>query len=439
MIKDFFIKQLNANEISERILAVGKLKGFLDAGLIEAPKKEGYTNNHVHTKYSFSPYSPAKAVWMAYMSGLDTVGIMDHDAICGAEEFIEAGKILGIATTIGFEIRTDWSDTLLNGRRINNPDQITNAYISAHGLPQNSIAESDRFLSAVRIERSKRNIKMVNKLNLLLGGSAIHIDYDTDVLAESFYSCGGEVTERHILFSLSKKLAENFSKGKELIGMLKDIFGLNLNVRQMEYLSDVQNPFYEYDLLNVLKSSLIKNIYTDVNKSEALAVREAVDFIKSVGAIPSYCYLGDVSDSPTGDKKAQKFEDDYLEDVFIECKRIGFQAIAYMPSRNTREQLKRVIELCEKYGFLQISGEDINQPRQSFVCKQLKEPDFAHLVDTTWALVGHEIGVTQDRSKGMFSDTIELNMQQIKQRIQKFKRIGIQNWKDFNCRNAFDK
>jgi len=29
-------------------------------------------------KAKLSPYSPAKAVWMAYMAGLSAVGIVDH-------------------------------------------------------------------------------------------------------------------------------------------------------------------------------------------------------------------------------------------------------------------------------------------------------------------------------------------------------------------------
>lgn len=85
------------------------------------------------------------------------------------------------------------------------------------------------------------------------------------------------------------------------------------NEGQREYLADESNEMYEYDLLNVLKSSFIKDIYIDTKPDEAILIREAIDFIKEMGAIPSYCYLGDVGESPTGHKKAQKFEDDYLE------------------------------------------------------------------------------------------------------------------------------
>ena len=47
-------------------------------------------NNHVHSNYSFSPYSPTQITEAAVEAGLKTVGLMDHDAIAGAPEFLEA-------------------------------------------------------------------------------------------------------------------------------------------------------------------------------------------------------------------------------------------------------------------------------------------------------------------------------------------------------------
>ena len=86
-------------------------------------KRVRYVNNHIHTTYSFSPYTPAMAVEMAKMNGLETAGCMDHDSAGGSWEFIEAGKKYGMPVTVGVECRVDMSKTPLNGRRINNPDQ----------------------------------------------------------------------------------------------------------------------------------------------------------------------------------------------------------------------------------------------------------------------------------------------------------------------------
>ncbi|MBO5220125.1 MAG: PHP domain-containing protein, partial [Clostridia bacterium] len=73
------------------------------------------------------------------------------------------------------------------------------------------------------------------------------------------------------------------------------------------------------------------------------------------------------------------------------------------PSRNTRAQLTRMISLCEENGFFQISGEDINSPRQSFICKAMADPMFAHLSEATYALIGHELAATANIDDAMFS------------------------------------
>ena len=415
------IEKLNAAQTEERLAALEELKKRLENGEIEAPERQVYTNNHVHTKYSFSPYSPAKAVWMAYLSGLATVGIIDHDAICGAEEFIRAGEILGIPTTIGFELRTDWTNTKLAGKRINNPDQTSSAYICAHGLPHSQIKNADAYLGGIRAARERRNRAMIKSLNELINPHGLSVDYDSDVLPISYAQHGGEVTERHLLFALTEKLIQKFGAGEKLVDFLQGPMEISLSGSQKAQLEAQQSELYAYDLLNVLKGSFVPRIYIDSDTNETPPVSEVVATIKQLGAIPTYCYLGDVGASPTGDKKEQKFEDDYLEEVFEEVKRLGFTAIAFMPSRNTKQQLERVMALCDRYGFLQISGEDINQPRQSFVCKQLTEPEYRHLIDTTWAVVGHEKSATQSLDAGMFAQET-LNMDEL---IEKYMNIGL--------------
>lgn len=399
---DSLVEKLNAPQTEDRLDALRGIKELLDKGEIDIEPCSPITNNHIHTKYSFSPYSPTKAVWYGYKSGLASIGIMDHDSLAGAREFIEAGKIIGLPTTIGFEIRTDWSDTKLVGKRINNPDQVTSGYITAHGIPHDRIDEAEVFLEKIRKARNVRNKKEVKNINDITSPYGVSIDFDNDVLPISYAHDGGCVTERHMLFALTYKIIEKVGRGQSLIDFLQNRLGIELKAKQMEYLLADSGEVYEYDVLNILKSNFVKKIYIETELDETLPVKEAVEFIKSINAVSSYCYLGDVGESPTGDKKAQKFEDDYLEDVLDECIDIGFNAIAFMPSRNTKEQLDRVMKLCNEHGFLQISGEDINQPRQKFICHQLGQSEYLHLIDTTWALIGHEIATTKDSKNGMF-------------------------------------
>ena len=167
-------------------------------------------------------------------------------------------------------------------------------------------------------------------------------------------------------------------------------------------LTDPANPYLAYDLLGVLKSDLVEKFYIDAT-DECPPIADLSAFAQAHGVILAYAYLGDVTESVTGDKKAQAFEDSYLEDLFALLRQLGFHAITYMPSRNTRAQLLRLRALCEQHAFFQISGEDINQPRQPFVCEAMRDPLFANLYDAAWALIGHERLATVDLQQGMFS------------------------------------
>ena len=123
MIDIAVLNKLNAPTREERI---ANLKEVLK-DTVFPPMVLQYINNHIHTTYSFSPYSPTAAVYAARMEGLCTAGIIDHDSISGAEEFLEAAKLVDMPVTIGMEARVSMEGTRLEGRRTNNPDQWASA------------------------------------------------------------------------------------------------------------------------------------------------------------------------------------------------------------------------------------------------------------------------------------------------------------------------
>jgi len=397
MKNDLLIEKLSAPNEKERLEALREIKkniGDLKDG-------EWYTNNHVHSTYSFSPYSPARIVYEAYMAGLDTVGIMDHDSMAGAEEFLKAGEIMNIAVTVGFEIRTDWSKTPFKDVRINNPDQTGCAYICVHGVPHQNIKRAEEYLSKIRDARNERNKKMVDKVNEIVKG--INLSFEDDVISISKYKEGGSVTERHILYALGQKIYQKTKTRQKLAEYITEELDIVLSDTQRRYIENDNNNAFLYDLLNILKSNFVSKMYVEAKQPEIVPIKEALEFVREIGAIPAYAYLGDVGNSVTGDKKAQKFEDNYIDDLIKYNKEIGFDAIAYMPSRNSKKQLKRLQDLCKKYELFEISGEDINQPRQSFICKQLMDDEYIHLIDNTWALIGHEVLASKSIDLGMFA------------------------------------
>ena len=417
-----FTEYLDKKTKEERLEA---LSDMISKGVLGERKVTEEVNNHIHTKFSFSPYTPTMAVVMAYDAGLSTAGIMDHDSISGAEEFIKAGEIVGMSTTIGIECRASVAKTALNGRRINNPDQKSVIYMALHGVPHTQISKVTEFFKPYTEKRNERNKKMIANINELLKPYDISIDFELDVVPLSEYENGGSITERHLLYAVAGKIIERFGKGKKTVDFFKNDMKIALSEKLEGFLSDEENIHYAYDVLGLLKSDLISRIYVDAT-DECPDVSDVVAFAKEIGAISAYAYLGDVGNSVTGDKKAQKFEDDYIDLLFDTISEIGFDAVTYMPSRNIKQQLSKIMELCDKYNLFQISGEDINSSRQAFICEKLREPEFKHLIDSTWALIGHEKMATDNLDSGMFSKATKEKYPNIKDRVNYFKSKGME-------------
>ena len=315
-----------------------------------------YINNHIHTFYSFSPYSPSAAVFAARMEGLCTAGIVDHDTIAGADEFLQAGKIAGLPVTVGAETRVSLQGTPYEHIRVNNPDQVGVAYMVLHAVPHPNIPMVQRYFAPYRERRNQRNRLMLDNINRLTG---FDLDFDRDVLPLSRAHEGGSITERHLMLALARREDPD------------------------------RDLLHEYDRVGELKKEFIPKVYVPAEK-ELPPIREFVEFCTSTGGILAYPYLGDVTTSVTGDKRSQQFEDSYLDDLFMSLHHLGIKAITYMPTRNNQQQLDRVRALSSRYGMMEISGEDINSPRQSFIIKKMEDPQFEHLVQSTWQLIQHE-------------------------------------------------
>nr|MBO4517924.1 PHP domain-containing protein [Clostridia bacterium] len=322
--------------------------------------------------------------------------------------------------TCGVEVRAKFKKGF---GKINHPDQADCIYMAAHGIPAQSVKPLNDYLAFYREKRYERDAKMCDLITEKYGKFGITLDFKKDVYPLSQAQEGGSITERHLLFALSKKLADRFGRTDALLDFLTDDLKLGVSEKIKGYLLDQTNPHFLYDLLGVLKADT-KFFYIDADE-EMPDAYEFVSLVKSYGAIPAYAYLGDVGDSVTGDKKAQKFEDDFLPELMEEIKKAGFLAVAYMPTRNTKAQLDRIMGFCREYGFFQISGEDINSPRQKFACAALGLPEYSHLIDSTWALIGHEaISSEKGIEYGMFSEKSVKETPDLQERILKFARLG---------------
>ncbi|MEI8094336.1 MAG: PHP domain-containing protein [Spirochaetales bacterium] len=404
------------------------LKTFAASPELRRGKREGEVNNHVHTIYSFSPYTPSMAALRAFEAGLDAVGSVDHDSIGAAREMLEAGKILGIATTVGFELRVSLKGTPFGERKVNYPDCLGRAYIVAHGVPANRIDDAEAYLKplrAVRVERTRKMATAIGKIFVaagIPGPSGKGLDFDRDVEPLTQLKSGGGVTERHLLAGAANVLIAQAGLSPSLVSLLETKLGVKVPAKVATQLTDTANPHAFYDLVGLLKTTLIDQVFVDPTDAECLPVREVTAFIRSLGALPAYAYLGDVGESPTGDKKAEHFEDAYLDALFAELPGYGFQAVTYMPPRNTVEQLLRVQKLCAHHGLMEISGVDINSSRQSFQCPEILRPEFRHLNASTWALIAHEKLSSQDGKQGLFHPQNPLASKPLGERLSAYYR-----------------
>ncbi|QPK81617.1 PHP domain-containing protein [Schaalia sp. ZJ405] len=381
------------------------------------------SNNHIHTCYSFSPYTPTAAALNARRAGLRVVGSVDHDSIAAAPEMSEATKILGMGSVTGFEIRAVFDPQgPLNNRKLNNPDSQGIAYMTVQGVPHQNREKVAQWLAPKRAARLERTLKMAAAANDILTGLGLDpFDPQRDMVDISQYANGGGITERHLLAAMATALITGFGHGQPLVDGLTSM-GVNIPAKLVDVLGDENNPHLMYDLLGVLKSEYLERIYIQPT-DELPTTEDVVAFADSVGAIATYAYLGDVSASPTGDKKAEKFEDEFLDELFEAMEAKSLRAVTYMPPRNTAEQLERIHTLATKHGMLEISGVDINQPRQSFNCPELRRPEFADLNEATWAMVAHEALSTVDPELHILGEG-RLTPQRLAQRIAEYAPLG---------------
>jgi hypothetical protein len=418
------IDALGNPDTGKRMAAASAVGRLIAEGALKTVQTDE-VNNHVHTIYSFSPYSPSMMAYRAWTEGLRAVGCMDHDSVSGAEETLWACAAIGIGSTVGCEIRVNFTGTAVEGQKINNPDSKNIVYIAIHGIPRTRLSEVDGFLRPIRAARNKRNKAMVGELNAFLPGFGIEpLDFDRDVVAISRAAEGGSITERHILSALAKKIVLQTGKGPALLDFLRSRIRPSLSERTRGYLMDERNPHYHYDLLGVLKTSLLPRFFLQPDERECVPVSTAVDFANGIGSIPAYAYLGDVTESPTGDKREERFEDSFLDELVPELVRLGFKAVTYMPPRNSRAQLRRVKALCAAHGLMEISGVDINSSRQSFTCPQILDPEFRHLIDSTWALIAHEKLAAADGRYALFRDDNPFAGRPLSERLRIYAEVG---------------
>jgi hypothetical protein len=100
-------QQLDSFDPRLRQEALAALWRQVEAGQITPAKPGTDLNLHAHTFFSYNAYgySPSKYAWLARKAGLRVAGIVDFDVLDALEEFLEAGRLVGLKTCVSLESR----------------------------------------------------------------------------------------------------------------------------------------------------------------------------------------------------------------------------------------------------------------------------------------------------------------------------------------------
>ena len=255
------------------------------------------------------------------------------------------------------------------------------------------------------------------------------IDFDRDVLPLSNYAMGGTVTERHLASALACRMLEVVGCGEKLVAFIKNELQLPLSAKVEGYLLDERQSPSPCTTCSAGSRATSSPGSTSTPPTSCPTVREALDLCerdrRHLRLRPIWATW---ATAVTGDKRAQKFEDDYpgRADPLYQAE-LGFRAVTYMPSRNTRAQLDPPARAVRKARPVpdQRRGHQLPAP-----VLRLRGPARSRLPPTsyeaTWALIAHEWRSTESiRHNGLFSEKSIRRWPNLNDRVRAFAEFGL--------------
>ena len=405
MVKELEQK-LDSFDAAERKEALSVLYEKVKAGEIALPQPGTDVNLHCHTFFSYNSYgySPSKFAWLARKQGLAVAGVVDFDVLDALEEFLEAGRMLGLKACAGLETRTfvpEFAD-----RVINSPGEPGISYHMGIGFPTANLTHRQReFLFGLRKTAQRRNRDLTGRVNRYL--APVELNYERDVL---ILTPSGNPTERHITLAFARKAREIFDDDNELGRFWSDKLDAEVDPGQLPE---------GRELLNTIRARTMKRGgvgYVPPEKGSFPLMADTNRFVLEAGGIPTMTWLNGTSEGEQA-----------IEELIEVCRAAGAAAINIIPDRNYTPGVKdeklrnlyRIVELAEEMDLPVVVGTEMNSPGQKFVdsfdSKELSPlvPIFlkgAHIVYAHSALQQKcKLGYTSDWARGNFATVAEKN------------------------------
>jgi hypothetical protein len=336
--------RLDSFDRAERDHALRELWRLAGQGAIKLPQPGRAVNLHSHTFYSYNAYgySPSKFAWLARKRGLAVAGIVDFDSLDGLEEFLAAGRMIGLKTCVSLESRTyvpEFAD-----RVINSPGEPGVAYNMGVGFTR---LESHPTLARMRAGAEERNRGLMARVNAYL--RPVEIDYERDVLP---LTPEGNATERHLAIAFESRARQMFPDSQRRSDFWEDRLG---------------RPTGEGARLQALiRTRTMKQGgagYVQPGKESFPLMAEMNRYVMESGAIPTIAWLDGTS------------EGEQAIDALLEAAGpTGAAALSLIPDRNYTpgvrdrklQNLYDVVALAERIHFPVFVGTEMNAPGNKF-------------------------------------------------------------------------
>jgi len=302
-------------------------------------------NMHAHTFYSYNVfgYSPSKYAWLARKTGLAVAGIVDLDVLDGLEEFLDAGRLLGLKSCVSIESRVFVPE--FASRVVNSPGEPGIAYHMGVGFTR---AIEHPFLHGLRHSAQERVREMIVRVNAYL--APVKLDFDNDVVP---LTPKGNVTERHVCEAYERKSEEVFPDAERRSAFWAGKLG--------------SSPAPGAELQGRIRAKTMKQGgvgYIAPAGGSFPTMVEMNRFVLEAGAIPTLAWLDGTSEGEAS-----------VEELFEVAVGLGTAALNIIPDRNYRQGVKDrrlqnlydVVAAAERLQFPVIVGTEMNAPGNKFV------------------------------------------------------------------------
>ncbi len=404
MQSEKIISKLNSKFAFVRKMALKELKGREAYDHLLVPDKNLHEINlNVHTDFSFSPYSPTMAAYMAYKSGVRIASVCDYGTQYASDEFALACEKLGIASFPSFEVTLS--------------EETKESVCAIYSVSAKAMQAFNPLLISFREVCQERAKKVCEKINKKLRKYDMSINFESDVLKYVKKRKGATLTLKHVYMAAGKMLVQKFGRGRTLAEFLRTT--LCLDIQEIEYnlLCDANNPFYEYDLISALRQNF--------NGVEAgltpPSFSDYYEIASKYGCALAYEYVASDNWLRNQTESEKTFSD--FEKVVERVKEIGFNTVCLASQNLSDEMIVRFVNLLEKKEMLAIFTEKTQYPRDNFASNA---PVGAreYLEKCAYALVGNSISMNINDKDGLFTQKSKEQCPEFSNRLLMFAQIG---------------